>query len=74
MELEMAEEQAERLRRENVALQQRLGAALAALATYGSPSAGGPGGLLARMAQVSGGAGAGAGRRGRGAAEPKVLA
>ncbi|PRW57364.1 Kinesin KIF19 [Chlorella sorokiniana] len=54
MELEMAEEQAERLRKENLALQQRLGAALAALATYGSPSAGGPAGLVARMAQASG--------------------
>lgn len=53
MELEMAEEQAERLRKENMALQQRLGAALAALATYGSPSAAGPAGLVARMAQAS---------------------
>lgn len=51
----MAEEQGERLRKENLALQQRLGAALAALATYGSPSAGGPGALVARMAQASGG-------------------
>ena len=47
----MAEEQAERMRKENTALRQRLQAALAALAAYGSPLAG-PAGLAARMAQV----------------------
>ena len=52
MELEMLEGQGERLRKDNLALQRRLQAALAALATYGSPLAG-PGGLAARMAQVS---------------------
>lgn len=48
----MLEGQGERLRKDNLALQRRLQAALAALATYGSPLAG-PGGLAARMAQVS---------------------
>jgi hypothetical protein len=52
MELEMLEGQGERLRKDNLALQRRLQAALAALATYGSPLAG-PGNLAARMAQVS---------------------
>jgi hypothetical protein len=52
MELEMLEGQGERLRKDNLALQRRLQAALAALASYGSPLAG-PGGLAARMAQVS---------------------
>ena len=47
----MLEGQGERLRKDNLALQRRLQAALAALATYGSPLAG-PGGLAARMAQV----------------------
>jgi hypothetical protein len=51
MELEMAEGQGERLRKDNLALQRRLQAALAALAAYGSPLAG-PGGMAARMAQV----------------------
>ena len=37
MQLEMAEHQAERLRKDNLILQQRLAAALAALETYSSP-------------------------------------
>lgn len=52
MELEMAEEQGERLRKENLALQRRLQGALAALAACGSPVTG-PGGLAARMAQAA---------------------
>lgn len=56
MELEMAEQQCERLRKENQALMARLQAALGALAACGSPLAG-PGGLAARMAQVGGGGG-----------------
>ena len=48
----MLEGQGERLRKDNLALHRRLQAALAALATYGSPLAG-PGGLAARIAQVS---------------------
>ncbi|KAI3438404.1 hypothetical protein D9Q98_000836 [Chlorella vulgaris] len=61
MELEMAEGQGERLRKDNLALQHRLQAALAALAAYGSPLAG-PGGMAARMAQAAPeGAGRGAG-------------
>lgn len=56
----MAEEQCERLRKENLTLKARLHAALAALAAYGSPVAG-PAALAMRMAQVGG-----AGRRGLG--------
>ncbi|PSC76545.1 Kinesin KIF19 [Micractinium conductrix] len=52
MELEMSEEQCERLRKDNVALRMRLHAALAALAACGSPAAG-PGNLAARMAQAA---------------------
>lgn len=58
MELEMAEEQFERLRKENLALKARLQAALAALAACGSPVAG-PAALAMRMAQVGGVGGGG---------------
>ncbi|KAL4444957.1 hypothetical protein ABPG77_004007 [Micractinium sp. CCAP 211/92] len=51
MELEMAEEQCERLRKENLTLKARLHAALAALAACGSPVAG-PAALAMRMAQA----------------------
>lgn len=47
----MAEEQCERLRKENLALKARLQAALAAVAACGSPVAG-PAALAMRMAQV----------------------
>ncbi|KAL4448014.1 hypothetical protein ABPG75_005233 [Micractinium tetrahymenae] len=52
MELEMAEEQCERLRKENMALKARLQAALAAVAACGSPVAG-PAALAMRMAQAA---------------------